>query len=350
MRRTPISLMLVSACFTGAPAVDLDGAPCPCAEGWICCVETGRCVSDPGECADRLPVDAATVRGTPDAGDPDARSSTITLTCHDPTADCVDRFDELVDGICTRRDLTCNVLEEPCPDPYRCNDGRCVCHDIRRCGRCCEQDEDCDHGDVCDTVTASCHPPLACVADASCPAGEICASELCRPPGSRRAGAACTEPAQCESNVCVTDVCLARCTANSDCDEGLSCTGGDEISDALTCRRYTRCAGCDEPDQFCFGECYQEHCDTSAECGGRPCTSYSVYTDLRVCGPPPYPDPCSAPDGFVYETTSATLCLTYAMCWSDADCSAPHRCVTSEDFPYWPRLDDLALGLCGRAI
>lgn len=55
MRPLFLSALLLSC----APAIPLDGAPCPCAEGWVCCPGVGLCATDLARC-ESMPGPAVT--------------------------------------------------------------------------------------------------------------------------------------------------------------------------------------------------------------------------------------------------------------------------------------------------
>jgi hypothetical protein len=96
--------MIVYLPLACVPLVDLDGAPCPCGEGFACCSILGVCLPDGDACPIALPSSRATC-----ALDADCLSGEA---CAAWTAD-----DGTVEGprICRRR-----CADDPCADGERC--------------------------------------------------------------------------------------------------------------------------------------------------------------------------------------------------------------------------------------
>jgi hypothetical protein len=326
------------SCLFQPERVMVEGAPCPCFDGWTCCIDVETCARDAADC----PVASGAV-----AAD---------SACQDPDAACLDPRDEPGGASCVRSDEVCNAVEPECPDGYQCNaSNQCECSDIRACGRCCARDADCGPGHVCDLFLATCHPPLACASDASCASGEICSFDyfedtvgdfLCRAPGPLAVGERCAADAECESGTCDPDICLERCASNADCDDAQQCVGAIR----LACRREPYCTDCDGPDQLCTsGGCRERPCRTGADCDGHVCEQDQLYSDVRLCRDEP--DICGGYGEYLYRWGgSVPFCLTDRTCWSDAECPAPLRCISfvirGTDSTHLSA--EIAGGICGR--
>lgn len=184
-----------------------------------------------------------------------------------------------------------------------CLNGGCVTSD-------CEEDAECDNGNLCDgseaCVDNQCVAGSAPANGASCGGGDLCLNEVCITPS-------CVADADCSaSNECALD---GACDLST-----YECTGGGNVADGTVCA-----VGGD--DGVCLsGTCALVECLTDAECdnglvcdGAERCVDYAC-----VAGTPPA-DGASCGGG---DVCADGACIT-AECLTNADCAPANTCFNA---------------------
>ena len=234
-----------------------------CDAALLVCLPIGDCSAD-GECPD----DAACVEGV----------------CHDNGAcvvdvDCPDS-QSCVDGACTRNDVCADDAD--CPADQRCAEGVC----LRRSD--CALDDDCAFDERC--IDGTCNVIGACDDVDDCPAD----------PGI----------------ACLDGVCSrAPCGRDSECDDGLFCTGAE------TCNPRVGCAAGPAPTSTDLPACATESCDEDTDsliraprnelCGdGSPCTDDVCDVDVGCVNPANSFVPAPGPLGDCRQTVCSAGALT----------------------------------------
>ncbi len=318
----------VETCFAGNCWA---GAPLNCDDGNVCTTDT---------CHPLLGCQHSNVAAGAPCGDP------ADTNCDNP--DACDGF-----GVCQSNHEPNGT---PCPDALYCNgaetcqDG--VCAPGTPVPGCCEDDGDCNNGDVCDGQEScsnhtcvqgtplNCNDANPCTDDAcdpvtgchstpddtnSCSDGNVCNGvETC-------SGGACvagTPPVCDDGNPCTDDACDPQdgCVFTPDdansCDDQDRCTIEDACSDGACLGIPVDCSSLDDQcnEGLCnsnTGECYAlpanngGPCDdgdvctindtcTNGICRGTPkCPSGTVCNPVtgECQGPGPGPSPCTDTDG-----------------------------------------------------
>lgn len=304
-----------------------------CDPGWSCSLE-GQCVNQVCEpqCVGRICGDDGCGGSCGGCGS-DENCGTDGWCGPKPCvydADCVGRCTNL--GVCEecgcRYDGTCGALDKP---------------------GCCEDDGDCDTEHACNPATNLCYGNWDCSTNADC-AGQ------------------CGVLANCDTCICgandectrTTTVPPACCVADSDCDDGLTCTADTCTSGACvkTPLEFGDCLFGDE----CFSGCFDNFdgcpCDgdtyggcTSAE---MPCEALAAQWDgkycVHHCGGSCCRDTTDCPEGAICRyllgeyhlgpevVTEALLgtCVPPATppdCWLDEDCPDGETCADVEKCP-----------------
>lgn len=243
----------------------------------------------------------------------------------------------------------------------------------KACAAKCTQDDDCPGGS-CDLATGICITATsavgnACADNAQCGANLTCAKSPTLPNGycSRLCGAdepcpvgsvcvsagdtgsacfkSCTSGADCQSVLhCVNNLCLAKCTMNSQCPAGKKCNtttsvcveaGPDARAIGAACTGNTACDSntCQTAamSMVAGGYCTQDcsnggTCPTGSVCSNPgagaecvyPCTSNGDCRDGWVCTSYGGPTGC-----FPQCSVSATFCVAGDVCAPDGVCRAP---------------------------
>ncbi len=279
----------------------------PCPPAFVC--EAGRCVDPPldppGTCGNPIPIAVGDTvegdtRGAPpsleascgsDAEGPDVlyalaveRDGPLCVTsdgsdfdtvlhayigaCGGPEAGCDDDGGEGsrsaldIDGLAG---VTYIVAMdgyggvEPAVGRYRLRVFAGTCAERPRC----LADADCPAGEVCRAGQCGLEP--ACLVDAQCPGAEMCVDGQCVP--ECLFDAECAAGERCDEGACVPDG--PACDVDGDCPPGWSCDGGRCAEPPPTCADDAECA----PGTLCLGgDCIEAQCRADAECDqGRLC-------------------------------------------------------------------------------
>lgn len=147
--------------------------------------------------------------------------------------------------------ITC-VDGRPCDNDADCDQGEICVEDMCVPAPDCIEDDDCDLGEIC--VQNECVPDLECVEDDDCDAGEICVQNECV------VDVECVNDAECaDDDLCTDDLCELGFCSNppTDCDDDNECTA--EVCESATGCGYTNVPDgteCDEGNGACAaGEC-----------------------------------------------------------------------------------------------
>ncbi|GEM_PF-2849024 len=233
-------------------------------------------------------TDPVDMKGEADVGsDVEEDASTPSDMGEDPT-ECTKNSDCKAGQMCTFDPMSgksfCTTTGggmngDACTDGSQCASGVCL---NEACADLCAQEADCPAGFTCTSqsvqtangsvdISACTKEVTPCLATADCPNGLVCVYNLndgfeCQmPTGNGDVGDACAMNTDCQSNLCVDNLCSAPCQRPSDCST-----------------------------------------DGSFICVSKPITTVNGTVDANVCVPKP-----------------ASQCLT------DSDCAAPERCVAT---------------------
>lgn len=131
------------------------------------------------------------------------------------------------DSACTQADEFCwqshpdgataCTADDQCANTELCFSGYCY--------PACEADSDCSDNLKC---LDSGHTGDSCAVSDDCPAGWTCETGHCLAKTCRVYGYCrqCDHDGQCQTGICDNGWCRANCSADSECDAGLLCTGG----------------------------------------------------------------------------------------------------------------------------
>ncbi len=317
---------------TGGGSCNLVNASLVCRSG-ACSPSTGTCVPGGGRgCSGD--VDCAALGGYCDS---------LTLTCtstklpagaplpRDPMhggGTCTTALAQAVclGGACDPADDRCGLPNSrPCVGDTQCrsgqcgtdglcgapNGGACVTAALCRSGACVDGECGQPNGAPC-AAAGSCQSGVCtagvcgvpsggpCATDAACRAGQCGTDGFCGAPN----GGACLGGDACRSGSCEAHVCVAGCTSNASCAQGLSCQAGTcapALPNGAACTRATECAS---------ATCTQGTCGTPT---GGACVNASA---------------CKS------DTCSGGSCATG--CSADGDCLSTSACVSGACTPKAP--------------
>jgi hypothetical protein len=207
-----------------------------------------------------------------------------------------------------------------------------------------------------DPTPQSCTDPSQCTAPEVCIIDTISGDGECgRPVDNREAGRTCTQSNQCLSGICLDGICVDACTTSADCGDGLVCRtanlGGIELDVCLEPDPCTSDAGCSEPficavdrrddirvaclDPNVGGGDLGEACANDGQCLAGLCLG---GTCTQPCDSPA---DCAADGSYLcsareiesgtgqFDTINVCTARPPEACLSDAQCSAPDRCVAA---------------------
>ncbi len=241
----------------------------------------------------------------------------------------------------------CPVLctsDDDCCDGQSCHDG--VCSAGSECPSGCNYECDKTAGEVCNPATKKCEtgaPPVNCVDDCSCYAGESCIGGQCKPMGGDEVqcdtdddcddGYKCQDhscrPSSCQTRedcagptclVCKNNECTAPppvCQGNNDCCVGFKCNFGTCTPESTGCQSDS---DCDDPE---FPRCNTETGDCIPECVADidcPLAGY-VCIDNHCVSPGCTPEQCQ--QGQWCDVSDGNC---KPGCDANDDCTPPQTC------------------------
>lgn len=257
-----------------------------------------------------------------------------TCACDDPKAVCVD-----TDGA-----LACTV-NEPCQVGTVCEEegvcgalglAGCVC-ESGECGPECSREEQCGDDLVCRGDRCQ---HLPCDDDGDCDGGNVCGAALvagtvdkaCLSPGSLPTGEKCRDHAECRSRVCGAapggdSVCLDVCDGDEDCTDGTRCVfGAPPLGMGIgVCLETGQCSESELPVGIAsgIGCTLGQACGESADClaplecvdGACTCSTCAAECDVDA----------DCDDAF---TCVGGICRLRPTCTNEDDCGSEQRCVS----------------------
>ncbi len=263
----------------------------------------------------------------PDAAqEPDApqEPEAAVCTCKNPNDLCSSQN-------CVRDNYVCSPIAL-CDQAYTCSGNQCICNDARVCGQTCSTHADCGSYQ-CHPTEKVCVVPR-CFFDDVCDPGEVCVSSqfgnsTCVSPGSKALGQACNSNEECQTALCLQNVCLQPCVQNADCgSSSLYCVG--DWNGTSRCQLTAVCQNCTGADQICQNGVCGQTCTKNSDCAGVPgqvCLSQSMMpggSAVPECQA--YPASC-APNEFLLENGPVGgLCTRGKTCWWDTDCDPGWTC------------------------
>ncbi|MDP2341791.1 MAG: hypothetical protein Q8O67_12605 [Deltaproteobacteria bacterium] len=287
-----VSLICRDNACQGAPASGGCASDDDCATADRCTVADGDCLpseacahAEPGAPCDTTCFGNCVGRPACD----DDGDCAVTEQCDGtlfvclPIGDCGGDSDCPADASCLEG--VCNdngacVVDVDCPESQSCLDGACTRNDV------CTTDVDCPSDQRC--VEGLCLRRSDCVVDDDCAFDETCVDGTCNVIG------ACDDVDDCPDApgiACLDGVCSrAPCGRDSECDDGLFCTGVE------TCNPRVGCAVGTPPSTSDLPSCATESCDEDSDlmvrvgrdelCGdGSPCTDDACDVDVGCVNP-----------------------------------------------------------------
>lgn len=178
-----------------------------------------------------------------------------------------DEFCDLNTGRCISSRIKCGRGKIQCPSGQACNVELEVCQSIG----VCFSDQDCPHGEQCDTVTGRC-VAMRCVQPQDCQSGFVCVAFECI--------AGCTDAKPCpatefcrQEHLTTPGSCVSECLSDEECNFGYVC---DRSLNAYVCVSEGPCMQ--------NSECrHDEVCSTDRRCIQPPCTLDEECTGAQIC-------------------------------------------------------------------
>lgn len=228
---------------------------------------------------------------------------------------------------------TCGCsTDNDCNGTQECVGGNCV--DPR-----CNNNSDCDAGQVCNTASGVCEQ-APCSSDNQCPGNQVCRSGECATANNTSGCSiceACDTADDCggSSYVCA-GICTAACAGDDDCPGDSACL---PVRDPQTNDVFNLCLN---PNAGSVGICQNYSCNDNATspCDGvtcptgqscnpssGQCVGIAQPGDCEVCEP--CSDNSSCTDGFCAEFTSGeTVCTIQC---DNGSCPGNSACIAVED-------------------
>ena len=206
------------------------------------------------------------------------------------------------------------VRDSDCPGAQFCQEGQCVDGE-------CQNDADCDPGQVCLIAAGVCVTPQ-CLQNVECPEGQFCdpADQTCKD--------GCTDNSNCpDGTICNpnTQACEqdSECEQDSDCGDLQICR--DDKCEDVQCVRDVDCNG---PGEVCVeNNCRvaEGFCDEDADCPGEDKCDLQTNTCVEVsCPECPEGTECNEEVGECWE------CATDEDCGEGGECNlTDHTCIES---------------------
>ena len=201
-------------------------------------------------------------------------------------------------GVCEPSSGLC--ANPPKPDGNACEDGNlCTRGDACTAGACsagtptaCVAIDECHAAGVCAPATGSCSTPIlddgtGCNDGSACTNGDICQAGTCQGAPLRcDDGIACTIDSCSETGGCTKDVRMCGCKANSDCDDGNACNGGESCNlQTGTCSAGTLkdCSGATNACNVGVCNASSGACEAKPRQNGTLCSDGSACTQTDAC-------------------------------------------------------------------
>jgi sulfatase modifying factor 1 len=212
------------------------------------------------------------------------------------------------------QDSDCNLGEV-------CNNNTCAagCRSARDCpaekpdcldGMCrktCESDADCGGG-RCDLDAKVC---IDCLDSADCDLGKLCIDQTCTE-GCERDRDCPMEKPKCDPDAGDHGTCV-ECLTNAQCGANQKCSSEHECRDSCTSNAQCTFGVCDIPNEICVDCLGNEHCPLGEICQSKQCVI--GCEEDRDCPPlTPVCDPSAGTNGTCYQCNSNADCGTNGMC------------------------------------